>query len=148
MRSEGIDSSALGNRMTESLASARLDRIHIEARLAQESSADDAAGSEDAGKAFETYFARMLVQELRRTLPGGFFSGSGSDVYGAWFDEHIGASLSERNALGFAGLIHASMGQVGPETSGEEVDESPPTTEGPRAARDPEEHVEHREHPR
>ena len=36
-------------------------------------------------------------------------SGSGSDVYAGWFDEHLGRSLAERDALGFAGMIKASL---------------------------------------
>ena len=82
--------------------------------LAAESlkSAGEAEDGGRAGEAFESYFATMLVKELRRSLPDGFFSGSGSDVYGSWFDQHVGEALSEGNALGLAGLIKTSMAQA------------------------------------
>ena len=66
----------------------------------------------EAAQQMEALFATMLVKELRRSLPDGFFSGSGSDVYGSWFDQHVGEALSERNALGLAGLIKTSMAQA------------------------------------
>lgn len=65
--------------------------------------------TEEAGRAFESYFATMLVREMRRAMPEGFFSGTGSDVYGAWFDEHLGAALAERDALGLAGMVKTAL---------------------------------------
>ncbi len=63
----------------------------------------------EAGNEFESYFATMLVREMRRAMPEGFFSGTGSDVYGAWFDEHLGAALAERDALGLAGMVKTAL---------------------------------------
>ena len=63
----------------------------------------------EASQRLEGYFAMMLVKEMRRSMPEGFFSGTGSDVYGAWFDEHVGAALSENDALGLAGLVKVAM---------------------------------------
>ena len=90
----------------------------LEARAAQFAAAgatsSDLAQSarnsdEGAADAFESYFARMLVSELRKSLPNGFFSGSGSDVYGSWFDEKIGESLTRGDALGISKMVRTSL---------------------------------------
>lgn len=59
----------------------------------------------DAGREIEQLFATMLVKELRRGLKTGFFQGPGADVYTAWFDEHLGRTLAEGDALGLARLV-------------------------------------------
>ena len=92
------------------MAASRSDEL--KATVASLRNAGEAGDVGRAAEAFESYFATMLVKELRRALPEGFFSGSGSDVYGAWFDEHIGRAISERDALGLAGLIKTSMAQA------------------------------------
>ena len=77
--------------------------------------ADDA----EAARQLEGYFAMLLVREMRKSMPEGFFSGSGSDVYGSWFDEHIGAALAERDGLGLAGLVKTAIArEAGPEEIG------------------------------
>ena len=73
------------------------------------SASENAAEESKVAKSFETYFTMMLVKEMRKALPQGFFSGAGSDIYGAWFDEHIAESLSSRDALGFAGMIKTAL---------------------------------------
>lgn len=59
---------------------------------------------EDAGvaaKEFEKLLATILVKELRRGLPDGFFGeGPGRDVYEGWMDEHLGAALTDGEGLG------------------------------------------------
>jgi Rod binding domain-containing protein len=84
----------------------------LEAAVERLRAAEESQDAERAGEAFESYFATMLVKELRRSLPDGFFSGSGSDVYGAWFDQHVGEALSQRDALGLAGLIKTTLSQA------------------------------------
>ena len=87
--------------------------------------ADDA----EAARQLEGYFAMLLVREMpgeipvsttfRKSMPEGFFSGSGSDVYGSWFDEHIGAALAERDGLGLAGLVKTAIArEASPEEDG------------------------------
>jgi flagellar protein FlgJ len=88
-----------------------LDRL-LEAAKSGQANARDAAAvesEEEAGAAFEKYFNTMLVKEMRRSLPDGLFSGAGSDVYTAWFDEHVGEALTSRDTLGIAGLIKSSL---------------------------------------
>ncbi len=61
---------------------------------------------EEAGKAFETYFSSLLVRELRRSLPEGLVGGgTGSDVYEAWFDEHVGRALADAKGLGIQQML-------------------------------------------
>jgi Rod binding domain-containing protein len=72
-----------------------------------------ASGSGDPAKAakmFEELLATMMVREMRRGLEGGFFgSGSGSDVYEGWLDQHVGKSLAETGALDLAQSIRFSI---------------------------------------
>jgi len=64
-------------------------------------SAADAGRTAEAAREFEKLFATLLVKELRRGLPEGFFGkGEGADVYEGWLDEHLGTALSEGRGLG------------------------------------------------
>jgi Rod binding domain-containing protein len=68
------------------------------------------SGGADAAKKLEELFATMLVKEMRRALPEGLFGeGSTADIYGGWFDEHIGAQLARTGALGMGEMIRASL---------------------------------------
>ncbi|QDU70080.1 rod-binding protein [Engelhardtia mirabilis] len=70
------------------------------------------AGVDKVAREFERLFASMLVKEMRATLQDGMFGkGAGSDTYGAWFDEHIGASLADTGALDMAGILRAGLPQ-------------------------------------
>lgn len=64
----------------------------------------------ESARQFETLFATMLVRELRRAMPKGMFGdGAGADVYEGWFDEHLGQTLGERDALGISALVRTSL---------------------------------------
>ena len=66
--------------------------------------------TEEATQAFGDLLATLLVRELRRSIPEGLVGdGPGSDVYEGWFDEHLGRTLAESDALGLAGMIKASF---------------------------------------
>jgi len=66
----------------------------------------------ETARQFETIFGVMLVRELRRAMPSGLFGeGAGADVYEGWFDEQLGRTLGERDALGIAGMVKTSMQQ-------------------------------------
>ena len=70
----------------------------------------EAGKPERAAREFETLLAVQLVRELRRSLPQPLFGeGSGADIYEGWFDEHLGRSLAERDALGLAKVIQGSL---------------------------------------
>ena len=67
-------------------------------------------GVEEAAEGFERLRATMLVREMRRSLPEGFFgSGPGADTFEGWLDEHLGAALAEGNALGLAESLRADL---------------------------------------
>lgn len=67
---------------------------------------------EQAGEKLEALFATMLVKEMRRSLPNGFFGdASGADTFNGWFDEHLGAALSRSGALDLAGMVKTSLGR-------------------------------------
>lgn len=83
-----------------------------DARLASVRRAADKGDTKETAKEFEKLFAVMLVRELRRSMPQSpFGEGAGADVYEGWFDEHLGASLSERDALGIARMVGTSLGR-------------------------------------
>lgn len=64
----------------------------------------------EAAHQMEALFATMLVKELRRALPNGFFGdGTGADTFNGWLDEHIGGTLAESGALDLAGMIRTSL---------------------------------------
>jgi len=85
---------------------------------------------EEAAKAFEGVFARLLVREVRRALPEGFFGeGAGADVYESWFDEHLGQALVERDALGLAGMVKAAVGRASAAEDAESATEGAGTGE-------------------
>jgi Rod binding domain-containing protein len=75
------------------------------------------AKGEDAAQRFEELFASVLVKEMRRSLPDGFFGdGAGKDVFEGWFDEHVGRALAERGGLGLADTVRAGL-ESGPHVS-------------------------------
>lgn len=62
------------------------------------------------GKEFEALLATMLVKEMRKGMAGEIFGeGSTGDIYGGWFDEHVGRSLAASGAFDLAGLIKVGV---------------------------------------
>jgi flagellar protein FlgJ len=73
--------------------------------------AADSGRTGEAAREFEKLFATLLVKELRRGLPEGFFGkGTGADVYEGWLDEHLGAALSEGRGLGLRVALERQLG--------------------------------------
>ena len=109
----GIVPMGESGRLAELAARARTEGLAARARAA--------AGEEDAAQAaqgFESLLATMLVKEMRRALPEGFFgSGSGADVFDGWLDEHLGQALAESGALDLAGAIRISLGEKAAESA-------------------------------
>jgi Rod binding domain-containing protein len=84
-----------------------------ETHLAEARRAAERGDSGETAHQFETIFGVMLVRELRRSMPTGLFGeGAGADVYEGWFDEHLGAALAGRDALGIAGMVKAALGHA------------------------------------
>lgn len=68
------------------------------------------AEPEDAAKKMEALFATLLVRELRRSLPEGFFGkAAGADTFEGWLDQHLGQALADSGALDLAGQIKVSL---------------------------------------
>ena len=53
---------------------------------------------------------RRSLRVYFQSLMGSFGSGSGSDVYEGWLDEHVGKALSRSHALDIAQSIRLSLG--------------------------------------
>jgi Rod binding domain-containing protein len=63
-----------------------------------------------AAKQFESLMATMLVKEMRKSLPEGFFgAGPGSDSFNGWMDKSIGDSLASSWDLDIAGMVKTSL---------------------------------------
>ena len=60
---------------------------------------------------FEELFAQLIVKEMGRALPEGFFgTGAGSDVFEGWMAEHLGAQIARNDGLHMAGLLERELG--------------------------------------
>jgi Rod binding domain-containing protein len=86
------------------------------ALLARLSASDPAAevrtGStpREAARKFEALFATMLVKEMRKALPDGFFGPEAhGDIYGGWLDQHIGQAIAARGDLEIAPMVEQSL---------------------------------------
>ncbi len=63
-----------------------------------------------AGKKFEGLLATMLVNQMRKSLPEGFFGkGPGADSFGGWMDKSIGDALADSWDVGIAGMVKTSL---------------------------------------
>ena len=63
-----------------------------------------------AAREFEALFATLLVKEMRKALPEGFFgSGADGDIYGGWFDEHLGAALARDDGLRLRSVVDQAL---------------------------------------
>lgn len=64
----------------------------------------------EAASKMEEVFASMLVKEMRRALPEGFFGeGSAGDIYSGWLDEQVGKSLADRDCLHLEEMLRSSI---------------------------------------
>jgi len=73
-----------------------------------------ASQQDTAAERFQTLFATMLVREMRRALPEGFFGkDAGADTFDSWLDDHLGKTLAEQDALGLAGMLKTSIADLG-----------------------------------
>ena len=77
--------------------------------LSLESALEGPTTPETAEK-FEAMLATMLVKEMRRSVPEGFFGeGSAGDIYSAWLDEHVGKTLASNDSLRMREMIERSV---------------------------------------
>lgn len=73
--------------------------------------AKSAQGGEGAAaKKLQAVFTTLLVKEMRKSLPEGFFGeGPQGDIYSGWLDEHVGQSLAERDTLHMQEFVTRSL---------------------------------------
>ncbi len=74
--------------------------------------APDASESahQDTAARFEALIATMLVKEMRKSLPDGFFgSGPGSDVFNGWLDDTLGRDLATNWHIDLAGMVKTNL---------------------------------------
>lgn len=78
-------------------------------RLSLDKRAPQATPGETAKK-FESVLATLLVKEMRRSIPEGFFGeGASGDIYSGWLDDHVGQTLAARDALHMREMIEKSV---------------------------------------
>ncbi|MDZ4772652.1 MAG: rod-binding protein [Planctomycetota bacterium] len=68
------------------------------------------ASPAETAEKFEAMLATMLVKEMRRAVPEGFFGeGAAGDIYSGWLDEHVGQTLAGHDALHVREMIEKSV---------------------------------------
>jgi len=110
MNTDGMDGITGGKGALNGWMQSRMEQVDAAMEYGQEARTPEE--NEEAAKAFEGFFNTMLVKEMRKSLPKGFFQGAGSDVYAAWFDEHLSGALTKRDALGIGRLIESSLNRA------------------------------------
>jgi flagellar protein FlgJ len=67
----------------------------------------------EAGKAFESLFASMMIKQMRQTLTSGegLFGHDPGDVFGGLFDHFMSQHLAQHGSLGIAGVIEKNLAQ-------------------------------------
>ena len=91
-------------------AQAALESANAPAANELEADADAVARNEAVGARFEALLSTMLVKEMRRSVPEGFFGdGPGAEIFDGWLDEHLGAALAEDGTLDLAGMVTTAL---------------------------------------
>ena len=104
---------SLGLNISSTQGNQSLDRAkQLAARIER---AEGEAGETNAvAEEFSALLGTMLVKELRKSLPEGFFgTGPGSDIMDGWLDEHIGKSLADGWDLDIAGMVKVGIENKG-----------------------------------
>ncbi len=99
------------DRIGNAAFSAAANNARIAARAEHVGDCARAGGDvKGAARDFEALFATMLIKEMRKALPEGFFGGeSEGDIYGGWFDEQLGRKIAEDGALHLADTLEATL---------------------------------------
>jgi Rod binding domain-containing protein len=65
----------------------------------------------EAGKAFESMFASILLKQMRQTLTSGqgLFGKDPGDIFGGLFDHFMSQHMTQRGSLGIATLIEKHL---------------------------------------
>ena len=76
------------------------------------------ADPQEAAAQFEELLTRILIKEMRKTLPeDGWLSGAGADIYQGLLDEQLAQQLTDSGGLGLAPALASSFGSSGAATS-------------------------------
>ena len=72
------------------------------------------ASPKDAGKAFESIFASVLIKQMRQTLnkDQGLFGHDPSDVLGGLFDHFMSQHITQKGSLGIAAMIEKHLAKA------------------------------------
>ena len=69
----------------------------------------------EAGKAFESVFASILLKQMRQTLSSsgqGLFGKDPGDVFGGLFDHFMSQHMTQRGSLGIAAMIENHLAKA------------------------------------
>ena len=77
-------------------------------------SANSKASPKEAGHAFESLFASVLIKQMRQTLSKdqGLFGHDPSDVLGGLFDHFMSQHIAQKGSLGIAAMIEKHLAKV------------------------------------
>jgi len=96
--------------IAQTAASAQTDQLAKTAASLASKAQGDAKSAAEVPKQFSKLLATMLVKEMRRALPEGFFGeGAGSDIFDGWLDEHVGSAIAAHDGLRLEDMIAHSM---------------------------------------
>lgn len=69
-----------------------------------------ASPKQDVGEQAEKLFAKMLVTEVRKTMPESFLGDGPAEMFADLFDQALADSLAEGGSLGIAAHFEAHSG--------------------------------------
>jgi Rod binding domain-containing protein len=96
--------------LAQTAATAQADQLAKSAAALATKAKGGKADAAGVPRQFSKLLATMLVKEMRRALPEGFFGdGAGSDIFDGWLDEHMGSALTDRDGLRLEDMIAHSM---------------------------------------
>ena len=96
--------------VSQAASTAQVDQLAKSAAGLIGKSKGDAKSQAEVPKQFSKLLATMLVKEMRKALPEGFFGDdAGADIFNGWLDEHVGSALAEHDGLHLEQMIAHSM---------------------------------------
>ena len=89
-----------------------LDASSLRSMSATKFEMQPGASPTETAQKFEALLATMLVKEMRRAIPEGFFGdGAAGDIYSGWLDEHVGGALAKDDGLHVRDMLEKSVMQ-------------------------------------
>lgn len=92
-----------------SIGSIRPDAAMLGGLHEDSAALERARTTREAADQFETYLARMMVREMRKTVPDGLFAGPAMEMFSELFDEELAERISMGPGLGLSDALVAAL---------------------------------------